>query len=32
MIHALNSETDPDALLESILDMALRAVSRPSAA
>jgi transcriptional regulator with GAF, ATPase, and Fis domain/tetratricopeptide (TPR) repeat protein len=26
MIRALNSETDPDALLESILDMALRAV------
>ncbi len=26
MIHALNSERDPDALLESILDMALRAV------
>jgi transcriptional regulator with GAF, ATPase, and Fis domain len=27
MIRALNSETDPDMLLESILDMALRAVS-----
>jgi len=26
MIRALNSETDPDALLESILDMALKAV------
>ena len=26
MVHALNSETDPEALLESILDMALRAV------
>jgi transcriptional regulator with GAF, ATPase, and Fis domain/tetratricopeptide (TPR) repeat protein len=26
MIRALNSETDPDALLEAILDMALRAV------
>jgi Nif-specific regulatory protein len=27
MIRVLNSETDPDALLESIVDMALRAVS-----
>jgi transcriptional regulator with GAF, ATPase, and Fis domain/tetratricopeptide (TPR) repeat protein len=27
MIRALNTETDPEALLESILDMALRAVS-----
>jgi transcriptional regulator with GAF, ATPase, and Fis domain len=27
MIRALNSETDPDALLEAILDMALRAVA-----
>jgi hypothetical protein len=26
MIRALNSETDPEALLESILDMALQAV------